>query len=118
MSSIAHRLRPHVGRELAHAADARRRADHAAAWRHLERAHILAQPAAWLHTRVHLAMLVLALRTRDLRELRGQLVRLAVAGVGSLLGRFPVGNTGRARVPLTRPMPIPDDLQRVLAAAG
>lgn len=118
MTSIPHRLRPHVRHELAEAAAARRRGDRPAAWHHLERAHILSQPAAWLHTRVHIAMLVLAVRTRDLRELWGQVVRLSVAAIGSLLGRFPAGNTGRARVPIAQPMPIPDDLLGLLAAAG
>jgi hypothetical protein len=108
-------LRPHVRAELTAASAA---ADAPAAWRHLERAHILSQPSAWLHTRVHLAMLVLALRTRDVRELFGQLVRLAVGGIGSSLGRYPAGNTGRARVPATRPMPIPDDVQAVFAQLG
>ncbi|MGA9278764.1 DUF3703 domain-containing protein, partial [Ilumatobacter sp.] len=48
-------------------------------WRHLERAHIVSQPWAWPHTRVHAAMLAVAIRQRDPREAFGQLVRLAVA---------------------------------------
>lgn len=107
-------LRPHVERELGAGRDARRRGDVTAAWLALERAHILSQPAAWLHTRVHLAMLVLAVRTRDVRELAGQMARLAVAGVGSWLRRYPAGNTGRARVPINQPMPIPADLAALL----
>lgn len=110
MTSARRSLQPRVATELHAARAARSRDDLPSAWRHLERAHILSQPSAWLHTRVHWAMLVLALRTRDARELVGQLVRIAIAGVGSALGRYPVGNTGRARVPLTKPMPIPDDL--------
>lgn len=116
MSTAA--LRPHVHHELAAATAARRRHDRAAAWRHLERAHVLSQPAAWLHTRVHLAMLALAFRSIDRREVAGQLVRLAVAAIGSALGRFPAGNTGRAREPIARPKPIPADLQRILDDAG
>lgn len=114
--SIARLLRPHVAAELVAAHTARTRDDLAESWRHLERAHILSQPSAWLHTRVHGAMLVLALRTRDLRELLGQLVRIAVAGLGSAIGRYPVGNTGRARVPLTKPMPIDLELGRIIAS--
>ena len=37
-------------------------------WPSLERAHLLSQPWAWPHTRVHLAMLRLAVRQRDGRE--------------------------------------------------
>lgn len=74
------------------------------------------QPSARLHTLVHAVMLITALWLLDLRELWGQLVRLSVAGIGSLLGRYPVGNTGRARVPIARPMPIAADLRATLDA--
>jgi hypothetical protein len=115
--SIAKALDPHVTRELSAAATAQQSADLATAWLHLERAHILSQPAAWLHTRVHLAMLALAIRQVDVREIFGQLLRAAVAGIGSMTGRFPLGNTGRARVPIMKPMPIADDLARLLEDA-
>ncbi len=115
--SFRRTLRPHVTRELAAARAAWQRGDRAAAWQHLERAHILSQPSAWLHTRVHGSMLVAAVRARDVRELVGQLVRIAVAGIGSAAGRYPLGNTGRARVPLTAPMPVPPDLATRLAEA-
>lgn len=107
-------LRPYVEAELAKAKLAREQRNSKLAWLHLERAHILSQPSARLHTRVHVAMLIMAVRHHDLRELAGQLVRLAVAGLGSLLGRYPVGNTGRARVPIAQPMPIEADLAGVL----
>jgi hypothetical protein len=44
-------------------------------------------------------------------------IRLLVAAPGSALGRYPEGNTGGATVPLTRPMPVPDDLTQILAAS-
>jgi hypothetical protein len=91
-------------------ADARSASDPAAAWPHLERAHIVSQPWAWRHTRNHSAMLGLALRQRDRREALGQVLRIVVAAPGSLSGRYPEGNTGRASVGLTEPMPVPDDL--------
>jgi hypothetical protein len=84
-------------------------------WRLLEDAHVLSQPWAVAHVRVHWRMLTLALRTHDRRELTGQMIRLVVAGPGSLSGRYPAGNTGRARVGLTDPMPMPPDLARLLA---
>ncbi len=111
-------LRVHVRAELAAARNARTQGDIERTWHHLERAHILAQPSAWMHTHVHGSMWMLALVSLDLRELAGQTARLLVAGLGSLLGRYPVGNTGRARVPMSMPMRIPDDLQLVLRQAG
>jgi hypothetical protein len=83
-------------------------------WRHLERAHIVSQPDPWLHTCTHAAMLALALRQRDRREVLGQVIRLIVAAPGSLTGRYPVGNTGRVDAGLMAPMPIPADLAAVL----
>lgn len=84
------------------------------AWPHLERAHIVSQPWAWPHTRVHAAMLGVAARDRDRHEAAGQIVRLLVAGLGSLTGRYPPGNTGRATMRLTEHAPIPAVLTDLL----
>lgn len=94
---------------------ARHAQDSAGFWRAAERAHILSQPWPWPHTRTHAAMLGRALRERDRVEAIGQIIRLLVAGPGSAAGRYPDGNTGRARVPLTQPMPMPADLAEILA---
>lgn len=88
-----------------------------AAWRALEEAHILSQPWAWQHVKVHGAMLQLAWRSRNRREVTGQVVRLVVAGPGSLLGRYPVGNTGRSTVPINQAMPVPPELAALLGDA-
>ncbi|GAA3114323.1 DUF3703 domain-containing protein [Streptosporangium carneum] len=96
---------------------ARVSADTETRWRHLERAHIISQPWPWPHTRNHLAMFALAVRRRDRREAFGQFVRIIVAAPGSALGRYPEGNTGRAAVGLTQPMPMPADLAELLRAA-
>lgn len=87
-------------------------------WSLLEDAHVLSQPWAWLHVRVHGSMFVAAIVQRDVREVRGQLSRIAVAGPVSLSGRYPTGNTGRARVPATQPMPIRSDLVEILERSG
>ena len=83
-------------------------------WPALERAHIASQPWAWPHTRVHTAMLRVAWRQRDRREIVGQLIRVVVAGPGSLAGRYPPGNTGRTTMGLTEHGPIPADLTGLL----
>ena len=80
------------------------------AWRLLEDAHVLSQPWARPHLRVHMAMLSLGWSQRNRAEVVGQLGRLVVAGPGSVFGRYPVGNTGRADVSAFEPMPIRDDL--------
>lgn len=88
-------------------------------WRHLERAHVLSQPWAWDHVRIHTTMLRHAWHERDRVEIWGQILRLVVAGPGSLTSRYPIGNSGRARVSATAPMEITDhDIRAALALAG
>jgi hypothetical protein len=91
--------------------------DTTAEWRHLERAHILSQPLPAAHVRTHVTMLGYGIRHRDRREITGQLIRLLVAGPGSAVGRYPLGNTGGANVNAVTPMAIPADLQAVLHGA-
>lgn len=115
---MRHRRRmPATVRAALHAelTNARAVSDPSSRWRHLERAHILSQPWPGPHILAHARMLRLAVEEHDRREAVGQVVRLLVAGPGSALGRYPEGNTGRARVKLTRPMPVPDDLAAILA---
>lgn len=68
------------------------------AWAHLEQAHILGQPWAGPHSRSHWAMLRLAFRTRNGREMLGQLPRLLLVAPSSWLGVAPSGNVGSTRM--------------------
>jgi len=111
-------IRTRLQQNLIESRQARKSKDYDRCWSLLEDAHVLSQPWAWLHMRVHGSMFVTAMVQRDLNEVRGQLLRLAVAGPGSLSGRYPTGNTGRARVPATQPMPISGELAEVLQRAG
>ena len=88
--------------------------DAADAWHYLERAHILSQQILRLHLHAHAVMLTFALFRREWREARGQVLRLMLAPLGALLGRIPLGNTGRASVSALMPMPIPEELCHVL----
>ena len=111
-------IRTHINNCFVEAREARHQRDWIQSWSLLETAHILSQPWAWMHVRVHGSMFVTAIVQRDVREVRGQLSRIAVAGPGSLSGRYPTGNTGRARVRATQPMPITGELAEVLQRAG
>ena len=111
-------IRKTINRKLTEAREARMFKDFDGCWTLLEDAHVLSQPWAWMHVRVHGSMFVAAVMQRDVREVRGQLSRIAVAGPGSLSGRYPTGNTGRASVPATQPMPIAGELAEVLQRAG
>ena len=84
------------------------------AWHHLERAHIVAQTLLWPHCLSHWKMLGLAVRQRDWREASGQIVRLALAPLGNLTGRLPIGNTGRSDVSAFARTEIPSDLRALM----
>lgn len=81
---------------------------------HLERAHVLGQPSTYQHTRIHWRMFKLAIKQRSPREIWGQIVRIIGASTKTPVGIYPQGNTGEANVWFFKPIPIPDDLQRIL----
>ena len=84
------------------------------AWHHLERAHVVAQDRLGPHCVSHWRMLELAWRTRDWRELLGQIFRLSLAPIGNLTGRLPIGNSGRSNVSAFARMEIEPEISRVL----
>jgi len=52
-----------------------------------------------------------------LREILGQILRIAGASTKTPFGIYPVGNTGRANVYFFKKMPVPADLQQILDKA-
>lgn len=86
------------------------------AWHHLERAHVVAQDRLGPHCVSHWRMLRLAWRLQDWREVSGQLFRLALAPLGNLTGKLPVGNNGRSGVSAFAPMEISQELKDVMGA--
>ncbi len=107
-------VRPHYEAELRKSEEARMRGDKQLEWHHLERAHILGQRWPREHNAVHWRMLVFGFRTKNTREIIGQLPRLILGGVKSFVGTVPIGNTGGADVPAMRTMPLPQDLSALL----
>lgn len=87
------------------------------AFSHLERAHILGQSFPIEHARAHWWMLKVGWRNRDIVEIIGQIPRILGALLFSRIW-VPIGNTGGARVPPFKSMPIPDDLQVLLDKYG
>lgn len=118
MGGMTDEIQERIDSLLVEARKCRRQGDWDCCWQLLEDAHVLSQPWARPHTRVHAAMLAAGWRSRDGREVRGQILRLLVGGPASAAGRYPTGNTGRARVPATQPMPIRPDLADILRRAG
>jgi len=118
MKRMTDEIRDRISANLADARACRRQGEWGRCWELLEDAHVLSQPWAIPHTQVHAAMLVAGWKARDVVEVRGQVLRLLVGGPASAIGKFPVGNTGRARVSSVQPMRVKSDLATMLEEAG
>ena len=114
MSRFYNRIRPAVQSELDAAAREEQLGDAQAAFRHLERAHVLGQMSTEFHVRVHWLMLRWALRHRQPGEAVGQLTRIVGAATKTAIGWVPQGNTGGSNVSPFRQMPIQAELQQQL----
>ena len=110
-------LRSAYAEELNAARAAERAGKVELAFHHLERAHILGQRDTLKHVETHWLMLRLGLSTRSCREVVGQATRILAAALFSRIW-VPAGNTGRANVSATRPMPVPQDLRAVLGGGS
>ncbi|MDO8262133.1 MAG: DUF3703 domain-containing protein [Gallionella sp.] len=98
--------------EIAIARQAWRLQNYSLCFKHLERAHILAQRMTLRHMYVHGLMLLVSLRQRDYREATGQIPRIVASALFSRIW-VPRGNTGRARVNAFKVMPVPEDLRHL-----
>lgn len=87
--------------------------DYSLSFRHLERYHILSQAFYIPHLNSHWWMFKVGFKKLDLKEIIGQIIRM-IGSAGSLIGKYPVGNTGGADVSPFKPMPIPEDLKPYL----
>lgn len=113
-TSMPTALKPFYQKELTEAENTFCKGQLQQSWQHLERAHILGQPYPFAHSFVHWIMLLFGIRTKNTKEILGQIPRLLVGGVKSFVGNIPVGNTGGANVPPLQLMEIPEDLLFVI----
>lgn len=110
-------IKKHIDAEIETASELIRLGTLESAFYHLERAHVLGQAITVEHTRVHWLMLKIGWRKRDIREIFGQIIRIIGASTKTPFGIYPTGNTGGANVWFFKPMPIPDDLERMIKKA-
>ena len=111
------KIRPYVEAELALARNEQFQHNEADAFAHLENAHVLGQASTRLHVKVHIMMLLWAVRQRNLGEFCGQLFRIIGAATKTVFGLVPHGNTGGANVSPFKAMPIKPKLARVIEKA-
>ena len=89
----------------------------AEAFAHLENAHVLGQASTRLHVKVHVQMLLWAVKQGNIGEFFGQLFRIAGAATKTVFGLVPHGNTGGANVSPFKAMPIKPDLNTIIKKA-
>jgi hypothetical protein len=90
------------------------RKDFEKAFYHFERAHILGQKFVITHTKSHIWMLRIGIKTKNVKEIIGQLIRIPAGMIGSFIGKVPIGNTGGSNVSLIDEIEIPPDLLEVI----
>lgn len=117
MTQFSRRIAPYVDAEIGAAERLEAAGNFAKSFEHLERAHVLGQASTFHHVRVHVRMLLWALRHRAPKEVRGQLVRIVGATTKTALGLVPTGNTGGAGISPFKPLPVPPDLARLIENA-
>ena len=84
-------------------------------WLLLEAAHVVGQTRLGPHLKTHTLMLGQACRDGDWSEAVGQLLRLVLAPLGHVVGRLPIGNSGRSNISAFQPMPVRDDIAAVIS---
>ena len=110
-------IRPYVEEELALARNDQNYGNKAEAFAHLENAHVLGQASTRLHVKVHVQMLLWAVKQGNIGEFFGQLFRIAGAATKTVFGLVPHGNTGGANVSPFKAMPIKPDLNTIIKKA-
>lgn len=113
-TAMPEKLKPFFIKELDAATQSFQQNNLHQCWQHLERAHIIGQPYPYQHSLVHWEMLLFGFKTKNTKEIIGQIPRLLVGGVKSFVGHIPVGNTGGANVPPLQPMEIPKELSNII----
>lgn len=106
MSNFSQNIAPYVKKEMIRAYIAQKKGAPAAAFWHLENAHVLGQESTYWHVKVHYLMLQWAIKQRDIKEISGQVVRLIGAALLTAIEGVPIGNTGGSNVNTLKVMPI------------
>jgi TRAP-type mannitol/chloroaromatic compound transport system permease small subunit len=84
------------------------------AWQYLQRIHILSQPYAIEHTKIHFIMFWFAIRNSKWLDIPVQLLYSLFSAKFSILNIFPQGNTGTANDIFKGKMEVPADLQTLI----
>ncbi len=117
MNQFTRNIAPYVEDELAKARDCIESGRPDAAFVHLENAHVLGQGSTYWHVIVHARMLLWAIRQKDTREIRGQVIRIIGAAALTWIMAVPKGNTGGSKVSAVKVMTIKPELEKIIEEA-
>jgi len=117
LSSFSKNIAPFIKEELLKAERALQSGDAAAAFAHLENAHILGQESTYWHVKVHFRMMLWGVRQKKFHEIMGQVIRLIGAALLTVIKGVPIGNTGGSNVSPVKPMPIKKEHAAIIAKA-
>ena len=81
------------------------------AFYHFENAHILGQKNTYRHTLSHFWMLVVGLKTQNLKEISGQIIRI-IASIIITPFWIPTGNSGGTNISAIKSIPIRKELEK------
>lgn len=110
-------ITPFVNAELELALSARLSGDIGVEFQHLENAHVLGQESTYWHVKVHILMLLWAVRNIKMKEIFGQVFRIVGAATKTIFGLVPQGNTGGTNVSPFKVMPIEPEHQLIINRA-
>jgi hypothetical protein len=110
-------IKPHVEKEITFAKQAKKQGTVRVEFAHLENAHVIGQASTVLHTKVHILMLLWAVRQVNFKEGLGQIMRIVGAATKTAIGFIPTGNTGGTNVSPFKVLPISPKLAAIIAKA-
>lgn len=111
-------LKPYFDKELKDYQNEYNKGNLPAAWRHLERAHIIGQRYPFTHSFAHWKMLLFGIKIKSTKEVIGQIPRLIFGGIKSFVSKVPLGNLGGANVPPFKPFTIDQDIKAIFKEVG
>ncbi len=117
MNRFAKNIAPYVKEELRKAGQYLQQGDFAAAFTHLENAHVLGQESTYWHVLVHLHMMRWGLARKDINEILGQFIRIVGAALLTAVKGVPVGNTGGSNISPIKTLPIRPEHAEIIARA-
>lgn len=106
-----------VEAELLLAVQARKSGNLTAEFGHLENAHVIGQESTYWHVKVHVLMLLWAVRNFQIKEFFGQTFRIIGAASKTALGLVPQGNTGGANISPFKVLPIKPEHKAIISNA-